>query len=213
MPVLTEPACEVFQEIKRLPTGLLVSRAAVGVEHFDRRVFDLSEEQLDQAFLPDAGPGVGTWPIRALLAHLADEEVAITHRVRRTLAEEGPMLAAFDENAFIDAGLHAGKGYAFATPDQHPALPIGGAVAVIYTLRRWNADLWSRLSPEQWERRAMHPEWGELTVRGMVDYVTWHLEHHARFLNRKIERFLGPIPDQPPAAAGCGPNCGCVGKR
>ena len=76
-----------------------------GLQRFDSRIFELSDEQMDMAFLPDAG--VGRWPVRVLVGHLADAELAFIHRMRRAVAEENPVLAVWDENAFIDAGLYA----------------------------------------------------------------------------------------------------------
>src|ERR1043166_7965282 len=158
------------EAVAALPDGELISRYRRGLEAFDVRIFELSDDQLDAAFLPDAD--VGQWPVRVLVGHLADAELAFTHRMRRAVAEENPVFAAWDENAFIDAGLYRGG--------QHP---IGGFVATIHTLRRWTSDWLATLSPEQLARRAMHPERGPQTVREILVYATWHLEHHARFLN------------------------------
>jgi hypothetical protein len=84
---------------------------------------------------------------------------------------------------------------------------------VLHTLRRWTAEWLFTLSPDQLARTAPHPERGEQSVRDILAYTTWHLEHHARFLNAKVCRILGPAPAAEPAAAGgCGPNCGCRHK-
>jgi hypothetical protein len=186
-----------------LPTHELIARYRAGLEFFDSRVFELSDEQADMAFLPDTG--VGQWPVRVLVGHLADAELAFTHRMRRAVAEDNPVVAPWDENAFIDAGLYAGG--------QHP-LP--AFVAVIHTLRRWTAAWLMTLSDEQLERKVMHPERGVLTVRKQLATTTWHLEHHAKFLNAKICKLLGPAPAADESSSGsgggCGANCGC-GRR
>lgn len=184
-----------LQEIRGLDDAALVERYARGVENFDRRIFELSDDQLDLAFLPDAG--VGRWPVRVLLGHLADADLSYVHRMRRTVAEDNPLLSAWDENAAVDAGLYTGGRY-----------PIGAFVAVVHTLRRWTAEWLASLTAEQWERQAMHAERGPMTVRKMVQDMTWHLEHHAHYLNLKVDRFLGP-PCEEPAGGGCGPGCGC----
>src|SRR5688572_20097729 len=156
-------ACQ--REVGSLPDAELIARYRRGLERFDSRIFELSDEQMDLAFLPDAG--VGRWPVRVLVGHLADAELAFTHRMRRAVAEENPVLAVWDENAFIDAGLYAGGQY-----------PMGGFIAAIHTLRRWTAEWLATLTPEQLERKALHPERGPLTVRRMLVMTTWHLEHH-----------------------------------
>jgi DinB superfamily len=185
-------------QIAALSNEELIARYRRGLESFDRRIFELSDEQMDQAFLPDAG--VGRWPVRVLVGHLADAELAFTHRMRRAVAEESPVLAVWDENAFIDTGMYAGGQY-----------PLGGFVAVIHTLRRWTAEWLGTLSPPQLERKAMHPERGPESVRLMLVYTTWHIEHHARYLNAKVCRLLGPAPAER-AEGGCGAGCGCHKK-
>lgn len=188
------------EQIGSLTLPELVARYRRGLEFFDRRVFDLSDEQADMAFLPDAG--VGRWPVRVLVGHLADAELAVTHRMRRAVAEDHPVVSPWDENAFVDAGLYAGG--------QHP---IAGFVAVLHTTRRWTAEWLQTLSAEQLQRRVLHPEKGELTVQQMTAMTTWHLEHHARYLNSKICRLLGPAPvEEEGDTGGCGPGCGCRHK-
>jgi hypothetical protein len=169
----------------------LVRRYALGVEVFDRRVMELTAAQADTAFLPESG--VGRWPVRVLLGHLADAEVVFVHRMRRTVAEENPLLAVFDEQAFIDSAMYGvvatepGKPVAVAA--HTPA--IGGFIAVVHTLRKWTTEWLGSLSPKQWERGCLHPERGPQTVRKIAEYDTWHLEHHGWYLNRKVARFLG----------------------
>lgn len=183
----------VYAGIRDLSQRDLIARYRIGVENFDRRIFELPDDRLDQAFLPDAG--VGRWPVRVLLGHLADAEMLYVHRMRRTCGEDRPVLAVWDENAAIDSGMYHG-----------PRHPIGAFVAVIHTLRRWTGEWLATLTPEQLQRSAMHPERGELTIRTMLQDLTWHLEHHAKYLNAKVERMLGSAP-----TGGCGPACGCRG--
>jgi hypothetical protein len=120
--------------------------------------------------------------------------------MRRTVSEDSPVLSVWDENAFIDAGLYADGRF-----------PVGGFVAVLHTLRRWTSEWLSTLTPEQLARQAMHPERGPLTVRQMLGMTTWHFEHHAKFLNAKICKMLGPAPAA--SGGGCGAGCGCHGKK
>jgi hypothetical protein len=190
-------------QISALPTPELIQRYRVGVENFDARIFGLTEEQLDTAFLPAAN--VGRWPVRVLLGHLADAELVFSHRMRRAVSEENPVLAVWDENAFIDAGLYAGA-------DENAgrfAQPIGGFVAVLHTLRRWTSEWLNSLTEAQLARKAMHPQRGPQTVRDMLAMTTWHLEHHAAFLNAKVMKMMGPAEAAPQKSGGCGSGCGC----
>ncbi len=204
MPTATHPALPDMAEIKALDPQTLVARMRIGVERFDPRVFELDDDQLDSAWLPDAG--VGRWPIRVLLGHLADAEIVLAHRIRRTFAEDRPTLAYWDENAFIDSGLY---GCTDAT-DFRP--PIGGDVAVIHTTRSWLVAMLFQFSDEHWERTAMHAQNGPMTLRDFADYACWHLEHHAAYLNAKVARILGPAPEPEACSpAGCArPGCACA---
>jgi hypothetical protein len=196
-------------ELTALPDQELIARYRQGLSIFDPRLFELSDEQMDMAFLPDAGgagPQLGRWPVRVLVGPVADVETASTPRLRRAVAEENPVLGTWDENAFIDAGLYADG-----------RQPVAAFVAVIHTLRRWTAEWLITLSPEQMQRQALHPERGPESVRDMLVIATSHLEHHARFLNAKICRILGPAPEQAAGkdrgGGGCGAGCGCAGKK
>ena len=93
------------------------------------------------------------------------------------------MLAVWDETAFIDSGLSG-------TPQTGAGFPAGACGAVVHTLRKWNAHWLKTLSAEQLQRQALHPERGEQSVRFMLTYITWHLEHHSWYLNRKVELLL-----------------------
>lgn len=188
-------ACKSQPHHEPRPHEALIVRYLRGVENFDPRVFDLSDEQTDAAFSADAG--VGEWPVRVLMGHLADSELVFTHRIRRVIAEDNPVLTVWDHDAFLDSGLYG--------PELRP--PVAGFVAAIHTMRRWTAELLMSLTPEQWERRAMHPERGELTLLQIVEGVTKHLEHHNRFLQGKIDSMLGEREAAP--AGGCGSGCCC----
>ncbi len=195
------PSKDEFQAMS-LPE--LVRRFRRGVENFDRRVFDLEEEQLDQAFLPDAR--VGNWPIRVVLGHITDADLVAVHRMRRIVAEDNPVLAEWDENAFVDKNLYGvGQGMAGGGV-------VGALVAAIHVMRQWGGMWVAGLSDQQLARQGMHPTLGALSVRDILVYYTWHLEHHAAFINAKVERFLGEEQPEPAEArsGGCGGGgCGC----
>lgn len=185
----------------------LVRRYAVGVEWFDPRLFHLPEGELDTPFKPDSGAGL--LPIRALVTHLADCEMVYLHRMRRAVSEETPVLGVFDEQAFFDGPLY-GRGTRTGVTS---APPVAGSVAIIHTLRRWAIDWLFDLDEATQNRSAMHPERGAMTVREILAFATWHLEHHTGFLNAKIELLAGPMPEREPMpAGGCGPSCGCASR-
>jgi hypothetical protein len=54
---------------------------------------------LDEADL-NAFPVPGTWSIRQIVIHLLDSDLVATHRMKRMVAEDRPLLIAYDETAF-----------------------------------------------------------------------------------------------------------------
>lgn len=198
-------------QLKALPTDALIMRFRRGIENIDRRVFELTERQIDQAFLPDAG--VGRWPVRVLIGHIADADLAAIHRMRRAVAEENPLITEWDENAFVDANIYgnAHEGYADNPENDHARVmnALGGPLATIHTLRQWTSQWLLSLDAPAFERRCLHPTLGPLSVRDLVAMYTWHLEHHCRFLTQKLDLLVGATPQPAPAAENCGTGCGC----
>jgi hypothetical protein len=196
------------EQLEAMPSLALISRYRRGIENIDRRVFDLTERQIDMAFLPDAG--VGLWPIRVLIGHCADADLAVVHRMRRAVAEDSPVVAAWDENAFVDANIYGNDhpGYADTPEGDHARVmqALGGHLAVIHTLRQWIGQWLISLDDAQLNREVMHPQKGPMSVRRMVAYYTWHLEHHCGYLTKKLDRIAGPVAAK---KSGCGSGCGC----
>lgn len=211
---------EQFKELGAIP---LIMRSRRGIEHIDRRVLSLTERQIDTAFLPDAG--VGRWPVRVLIGHIADADLSFVHRMRRIIGEENPVFSEWDEDSFIDANIYGNvhEGYADNDDADHARVmnALGGHLAVIHTLRQWTGQWLLSLPASAFDRAGMHPSRGRQTLMDVMSYYTWHLEHHARFLNLKLDRMLGPAPVEEPeaAAAGCcggggaGGGCGCGCKN
>lgn len=200
-------------ELEALPTLHLVSRYRRGIEIIDRRVFELTEREIDQAFLPAAAgePDTGRWPVRVLIGHVADSDLVFSHRMRRAVGEENPVLATFDEDSFVDSNLYGNQTQVYADdPEQDKARVmnvLGGHLAVVHTLRQWTGQWMLRLSEEQWERKALHPQRGAMSVKRILAYATWHLEHHGRFLARKLDKMVGPLEES--SGGGCCGGKGC----
>lgn len=193
-------------QIAALPTLQLIARYQRGIEWIDRRVFELSERQIDQAFLPDAG--VGRWPVRVLIGHVCDADLAAVHRMRRAVAEDSPIFSEWDENAFVDANLYGNthEGYADDPDTDHARVmnALGGFLATTHTLRQWTAQWLYSLSDAQMARAGMHPTRGQMSVRDILASYTWHLEHHCQFLTKKLDLMVGPMVEKHEHSGGCG---------
>jgi len=193
-----------IKALKQLSTEELVARLRIGVESVDPRIFELTDDQLDQAWTPEANTGL--WPIRVVLGHLADVEMVFATRIRKIFAEDNPTLQLFDEHAFIDSPIYG------CTQGSTMSPPIGGDIATIHTLRSWLIAFLYQLEPEHWQRAGLHPDHGPVTIQTLAIYNCWHLERHAWFINKKTERLLGPRPvPETCDSGGCGkPGCECI---
>lgn len=202
-----------------MPIPELIERYRLGIDAIDPRAFELPASRADRAF--DPGSGLGSWSCRMLMNHVADAEIVSVVRLRRAMAEEGPVLADWDHEAFLGSPLYGpGSGGRSNGGGMAAVLaPMGVLAATIYTARQWMAATFYQLDEPAWARTAMHPRRGPMTVREMAAHMVWHLEHHLAFLNAKVESMLGPRPaddeacghDAPPVG-GCGAGCGCVGE-
>ena len=204
LPAGSPPCLELFES---LPLLHLIERYRTASHVLDPRVLELEADAADRTFDPE--DNAGSWSCRALLGHLADADLAFSTRTRRTGAEDRPMLTLFDEHAFLNSGIYE------PTAEQIPgslagnAVPLGAYVALIHTLRRWSGQWLATLPEAMFERVALHPERGEVSLRRLVEYAAFHVEHHAWFLRRKLDVMLGEQPSPAPAA-GCGPGCQCA---
>ena len=195
------PCRDVFDA---LGPHAVVERYRNGLAALDPRVLDMPDEQADRWF--EQSEGVGLWSSRALLTNLMDAETLYAMRLRRTLAEENPVFENWDEHAFLDSRL--------SRPGADSLLmPCGACVAMLHTMRQTMATVLVQLTDEDWDRRAMNPYLGEVTMLEMVRYTTWHLEHHAAYLNAKVTLLLGPAQAGDESFAGCGEGCACASQQ
>ena len=105
------------------------------------------------------------WGPPEIAAHLADVELELGWRMRRTLAETEPELAPFDQERWASALRYAER-------DTETSL------AAYAAQRAANVEVLSRLSEGEWERRFRHREFGVQPLRVLVRHIADHdLEH------------------------------------
>jgi hypothetical protein len=130
--------------------------------------------QLTEADL-DRRPASGGWTPREIVHHLADSETMATIRLRRLLAEERPVIAAYDEELFARK-LHYDR-------------PIGSSLELLQSVRTANGELLEWLTEEEWARGGTHSEQGEYSVEDWLRIYAAHAhEHAAQMLGAEKER-------------------------
>ena len=111
-------------------------------------------------------PAPGKWCILDILAHLADIEILYAYRMRQMLADEKPVIAPIDQDAWA-----RNLGYMESSPMELVAL---------YGLNRHaNLQLLRRLKAADLEKSAYHPEKkNQVTVAEIVQMMSKHDPNH-----------------------------------
>lgn len=118
------------------------------------------------------------WSARQVIHHLADSEAQSYARLRRLLAEpEGTVIQGYDEGAWAESSL---LGY--------NELPIENSLAVFASVRAASLDILRRLSESDLDRKGMHTESGEYSVRKWVSTYTNHPREHSEQISKAIGR-------------------------
>lgn len=162
---------------------------------FDRALIDRYREQADEPARAIAGLSpedlnwlppatrfeLGAWSIHQLIVHLMDSHVTAAWRMRKIIAENNPLITAYDESAFV-----ARCGY--ENTDTRTATEIFRIV------QRMMADVLKHQPDEAFHRTGIHTERGKITLGEMVpDYIE-HVEHHMKYIRAKREALGKPRP-------------------
>ncbi len=102
--------------------------------------------------------------------HLADSETNSYLRLRKLLAEDGPMLQGYDEAHWAEV-LHYDR-------------PIEASLAVFRGVRASSSDLLDRATEDDWERSGVHTESGPYTVEDWLRIYAAHGHEHAHQIQR-----------------------------
>ncbi len=128
-----------------------------------------------------ARPGPGDWSIHELVIHLQDSDGVNIDRMKRVVAEDNPVLIAYDEKKFA-----ANLCYADQTLDD--------ALLLMEIERRQFARVLRQLQPETFARIGQHTEIGSITLHKLLQIAVDHINHHLEFLVQKRTRLGRPAP-------------------
>lgn len=119
-----------------------------------------------------ARPGPGAWSIAEVVAHLLDCDLVHADRMKRVIAEDEPILHAFDENRWIERL-------------DSQSIPVEEAVHLFAAHRRWMTRLLRHCSEDDFRRVGLHTEVGRKSLADLVVTAVGHVDHHLRFLFAK----------------------------
>ena len=119
-------------------------------------------------------PAPGKWSIRAILAHMAEDELASSWRYRQMIEQNGVLLTGFDQDLW-------------ATLGDYECWSAADALHMFRLLREANLRLLDRLTPEQWQRHGIHAERGRITVEDLARHMAGHDANHIDQIRRLRE--------------------------
>ena len=113
----------------------------------------------------DFVPAPGKWSVRQILCHLADAEIVGAARFRTVLAEDNPLIVAYDQDAWA-ANL------------DYTHRKIAHALETFRHMRATTYDLLQAAPEAAFERKANHSERGPLILMDLLRTYVGHAEKH-----------------------------------
>ena len=142
----------------------LVERYAAGYAAFAAAVAEADDAHaLDRA-------DEGGWTARQVVHHLADSELTSAIRLRRLLAEDEPVIAAYDEERFARVLRY----------DR----PIDTSLRAAQAAREASAELLGLLTDDEWARAGTHTDDGPYGVERWLRKYADHPYDHAEQVRR-----------------------------
>jgi hypothetical protein len=145
----------------------LISRYRDGHGAVMQALDGVHEDELDRSASDE-------WTPRMIAHHLADSEMTSAIRLRRLIAEDGPVITGYDEARFAKK----------LTSDR----PIEPSLEAMRWARESTAQILERLSEEEWQRAGTHSESGPYSVEDWLTIYASHGHDHARQIERSRGR-------------------------
>jgi len=112
----------------------------------------------------------GKWSIAQVIAHLAQFEMIVAHRIRSILTADTPPLVALDQERWIR--------------DVYRGESASELIEQLTFIREMNLNFLERLRPEEWDRAGIHPQYGRNTIRELIERFEKHQEKHLAQIER-----------------------------
>ncbi len=143
----------------------LLQRYREGPDELEAAVAGMTEAQLDRR------PGPGEWTPREVVNHCADSETMACIRLRKLLAEEGPLIQGYDQAEWARR-LHYSR------------RPIAPALAAVRAARATSLSILELLDEPDWKRAGTHSESGPYSVEKWLEIYAAHCHDHAQQIRR-----------------------------
>ena len=128
--------------------------------------------------------GPATWSIHDIVLHVADSELQGSFRIRKVWSESGARLPGYDQDAWARALDYR----------QSDAAARELALVLFAALREQSTALLASAQVEDWRKSGVHPDYGPITLRNLLELYADHSERHVeqvlacrRLLGRELE--------------------------
>lgn len=149
----------------------LIEAYAAGAREPERWTAGLSPAELNAAPIP------GKWSVQQCVLHVLDSDLIASHRMKRIIAEDNPLLIAYDETRFV-ASLH------------YDQMDVRLGCELFALNREQTTAILRRLPETAFERTGIHNQNGKVTLSQVIAGYVRHLAHHREFVVEK-RRALG----------------------
>jgi hypothetical protein len=145
-----------------------IERFSQGADLIRSAIKGLTSEELH------AYPVPGTWSIQQIVVHLLDSDLIATHRMKRIIAEDNPLLIGYDETKFAKALFYEKE-------------PLEEVLSLFHLNRAQMVRIFKQLPEAALTRHGTHNERGTVRLGQLIDDYAGHVDHHLKFVKQKRE--------------------------
>lgn len=120
-------------------------------------------------------PDAKNWAAKEIVCHLRDTEEIFGARVEQIVAMD------------VDPKLILTNPDRWAEERQYLVNDVSAALAAFRQRRVETLELFGKLLPAQWDKGAIHPSMGRITLDGILAVIAWHDDNHLDQLARALQ--------------------------
>lgn len=160
MQLTTAPFPGIYSQ---LPLSLLLQAYREAPGRLHAAYAGLTDEQLESR------PRENKWSVKEILFHTTESELIGIVRIRTVYSAPGATLMKYDQDLWAQQ-----LKYNTASRQE-----LADSLAVFMALRSYMSRLFTRVTGDEWtERYGVHPDFGEITMRNLLELYADHGERH-----------------------------------
>jgi hypothetical protein len=127
--------------------------------------------------------GPEKWSIQEIVMHVADSEIQGAFRIRKAWAEPGTKSPCYDQDKWTRELGH-----------QHAETSARGLSLELFALlRQTTLPIFTRARKADWEHVIIHPEFGSISLRNLLELYADHSERHIAQILDMREKLGKPL--------------------